>query len=84
MNGQKFFLYSKTVWWAIFTFLIAVCPLLLQGLEQGFNEVLIGEIIGLLITTGLTLRSRYLAQGTLYTPHGFPGRSYVRAWKERL
>lgn len=83
MNGQKFILESKTVWSSILTLLIAICPLLLQGVEQEFNEVLIGKIVGLLITTGLTIRSRYLAQGSLYTPRGFPGRSYVPAWRER-
>ena len=83
MNGQKFFLHSKTVCWAICTLLVAICPLVIQGLKQGFDAVLIGEIVGLLVTSGLTLRSRYFAQGALYTPRGFPGRSYVPVWKEK-
>ena len=83
MSGQKFILHSKTVLSAILTLLIAVCPLLLQGVEQGFSEVLIGEIVALLVTTGLTILNRYTAQGRLYTPRGLPGRSYVPAWQEK-
>lgn len=81
MKHQKFIFHSKTVISAILTLLISVCPLLLRGINEGFSEALTGEIIAILVTSILTIRSRYHAQGTLYTPRGLPGRDYVPAWK---
>ena len=82
MREQKFLFQSQTVLSAILTFLIAVCPLLLEGVNGEFNEALIGQIITLTITFFWNVRSRYLAQTTLYTPRGLPGRDYIPAYKQ--
>lgn len=77
MKYQKFFLKSKTIWGAVLTLLIAIAPLLLEGVEQGFTNEHVGSIIALAVSTLWTIYSRYIAQGNLYTPYGFPGRSYI-------
>ena len=77
MKYQKFFLKSKTIWGAILTLFIAIAPLILEGLEMGFTHEQVGSIITLTFTTIWTMYSRYMATGSLYTPNGFPGRSYI-------
>ena len=77
MKHQKFIFYSKTVWSAILTLAISVLPLILEGLEQGFSEEHLGEIIALNGSTLWTIYNRYIARGSLYTPPGLPGRDYV-------
>ena len=77
MKHQKFILHSKTFWSAILTLAIAICPKILEGLEQGFSEEHLGEIIALTATTLWTIYNRYVARGTLYKPQGLPGRDYI-------
>ena len=83
MSQQKFLLNSQTVLSAILTFLIAVCPLLLEGVNGEFNEAILTQLISLTITFFWNIHSRYRAQTTLYTPRGLPGRDYIPAYKQR-
>ncbi len=77
MKRQKFILHSKTIWSTLITLALAVLPHLLDGVEQGFSEEQLGTIIAVTATSLWTIYNRYIAQGSLYTPNGIPGRSYV-------
>lgn len=83
MKSQKFILHSKTVLSALLTLLIAVCPLLLEGVESEFTEASTGQIIGVIVTTLLTILSRYHTKGEIYTPRGLPGRDYRPAYQDQ-
>ena len=77
MRSQKFILHSKTLWSAILTLMIAILPLILEGIEQGFSDEHWGSIIAVTASTLWTIYNRYIAHGSLYTPPGLPGRDYV-------
>ncbi len=77
MRSQKFIFHSKTLWSAILTLAIAILPLILEDIEKGFSEEILGSIIALTASTLWTIYNRYIAHGNLYTTQGLPGRNYV-------
>ncbi|ELS04805.1 hypothetical protein Xen7305DRAFT_00045410 [Xenococcus sp. PCC 7305] len=83
MKPQKFFFKSKTVWGAIITFLIAVLPLLQEAIAADFSHETVGATIAISLSTLWTMYGRFKAHGSLFTPHGFPGPSYIPSWEER-
>ena len=83
MKSQKFILHSRTIWSSILTLLIAVCPMLLEGVEGGFTEASLGQIIGVIVSTLMTILSRYHTDGEIYTPRGLPGRDYRPAYQDK-
>lgn len=69
---------SKTVWSAILTLAIATLPVVNEGLETGFTRRRLFQIFLVFTTTAGTIASRSVASHQLYTPHGLPGRNYIR------
>ena len=82
MSSQKFILESKTVQSAILTFAIAILPHVLEGVNDGFTLGFWMSFIPLACSTAWNIFSRYVANTTVYTPPGLPGRDYVPAWKQ--
>jgi|GEM_PF-4025024 len=83
MTSQKFILHSKTVQSAILTFAIAVLPKLLEGVNDGFSHGFWMSFVPLAASTAWNIYSRYVANSSLFTPHGLPGQDYVPAYKQK-
>ena len=76
MREQKFFFKSKTIASALLTLLLAIIPQLIEGVENDFPLEQVILIVATVLSTSGTILSRYHAQGEIYTPDNFPGRSY--------